>query len=240
MTLALNSYTHMKVRPIKSATSWPVLAVWVLMSVFVAATCSLGFLQPSWIVKHETRFKNISYLRDFETNHQPANEPAEILSLGVYSYCYRLEHVEDIVCHMYGASMDLRRYPSAPWQAACVLYGGGCIFLISCALVAVLCLGLPTDMWRQRVAMAVGHTQAAGVAILLSALLIYPFGFPSPFVRHHCGTSAGFFNAGECRLGWSYTLAIMSSLLSIYCPVLAKFSTYHIYEPDYWTYCSNI
>ena len=62
------------------------------------------------------------------------------------------------------------------------------------------------------------------VALLLISLIVYPFGLNSTFVKQQCGYSSGFFNSGTCQIAWGYMLAIVSTALLLFCPVIA----YHL------------
>ena len=56
------------------------------------------------------------------------------------------------------------------------------------------------------------------------SLLLFPLGFDSGFVRYHCGSYAGPYNIGDCEIGWAYALVLVCASLSLYCPVLVKFT----------------
>jgi hypothetical protein len=58
---------------------------------------------------------------------------------------------------------------------------------------------------------------------MTAGLLIYPIGLESPFFRYYCGTTAGMYNAGHCKMGWSYMLAAMGTALAVFCPILSYF-----------------
>jgi len=62
------------------------------------------------------------------------------------------------------------------------------------------------------------------VVLLIVSLLGFPLGFTSGFVRHHCGPSASVYSPGDCEIGWAYALVLVSTSLSLYCPVLVKFT----------------
>ena len=62
------------------------------------------------------------------------------------------------------------------------------------------------------------------VALLLVSLILYPFGLDSAFVKQQCGSSSGYFNSGSCQIAWGYMLAIVSTVLLLFCPMIA----YHL------------
>ena len=67
-------------------------------------------------------------------------------------------------------------------------------------------------------------------------LVLYPLGLGSPFSRQHCGEAATVYSSGECQVGYAYMLALVSTALAAYCPVLARLITYK----DYTNYWSNM
>ena len=61
------------------------------------------------------------------------------------------------------------------------------------------------------------------VFFLCSGVLLYPLGLNSDYARSVCGESA-IYEAADCQVAWGYVLIIMSVLLTIFCPILGKFS----------------
>lgn len=117
--------------------STPIGILWTLLSIMVAGTSSFSFLQPSWFIQPET-----------------------VNSFGMYSYCVRdVRHrLDSQVCGIYGGFFHFSNLPSNAWQAACVLYGGGCAFLCLGALLAIFSLCLPT-VCDKRLAIFTGYIQ---------------------------------------------------------------------------------
>ncbi|KAK2173221.1 hypothetical protein NP493_892g02016 [Ridgeia piscesae] len=118
-----------------------VSTVWALLSIVVAGVCSFSFLQPFWLVRQR---------------------PAAI-SLGMYGYCLwdsRFQ-VPTQVCGIYGGYFSVSHLPSNSWQAACVLYGGGCAFLCFGALLAVLTLCFQRQL-DSKIAVFNGYIQTMG------------------------------------------------------------------------------
>lgn len=63
------------------------------------------------------------------------------------------------------------------------------------------------------------------VGFLAVGVLLFPLGLDSPFARDVCGLEAKMFAADECQVAWGYVLAIMTVSLTIFCPILGKYST---------------
>ncbi|ELU15995.1 hypothetical protein CAPTEDRAFT_41660, partial [Capitella teleta] len=57
--------------------------------------------------------------------------------------------------------------------------------------------------------------------LIIISLVVYPVGLDCSFVRHHCGPHSKAYFADNCHIGWAYVLAIMSTALAMFCPVLS-------------------
>ena len=55
---------------------------------------------------------------------------------------------------------------------------------------------------------------------MIAALVTFPVGLGSHYFRYYCGETATVFYSGDCSMGWSYMISIMSVSLSIFCPIL--------------------
>lgn len=128
-------------------TVTPISVVWSVLSILIAAACWFSLLQPYWFV-----------------------HPDSFTSLGVYSYCLvKYDHPvsnsghsstddQPLRCSPYGGQFQFSNLPSGAWQAACVLYGSGCVLMSICALLSliVLCLDRKKD---RRLALFTGYVQ---------------------------------------------------------------------------------
>lgn len=114
--------------------------LWTLLSVMVAGTCCFSFFQPFWFV-------HLDYLHAF----------------GMYNHCIRdLRYTNPVqTCQSYGGEFHLGNLPSGAWQAACVLFGGGCIFLCLGAVLSIITLCIPGS-WCRRVTLFSGYVQTVG------------------------------------------------------------------------------
>ena len=118
-----------------------VAVVWAVLSTFVAAVCSFSFLQPSWL------------------QSDGAEPSSSAVALGLHGYC--VAGGRRATCGLYGGHFSLAHLPSNSWQAACVLYGGGCAFACIGALLALLTLCMTGELDR-RVAVFNGYIQTMG------------------------------------------------------------------------------
>ncbi|XP_060064585.1 LHFPL tetraspan subfamily member 2a protein-like [Ylistrum balloti] len=182
----------------------PVLLLWALLSVLVSALSTYSFVQPAWFVTsgQSNSFGMISLcMTRIEVSHTPDYE----------------------ICEFYGGYFNLGNLPSGAWQAACVLYGAGCILLCCGAFLAVTTSCIPSDVVKTVTVMA-GYVQFIGVLVMMSGLLIYPLGLGSKFMKFHCGAGTRMYHSGDCHIGWSFMLAIVGTSLAIFCPVLSHFT----------------
>ena len=82
--------------------------LWILLSLVIATTCTYCLLQPEWTI-----------------------HPDSVHTFGVYAFCIwdvRFSKPNQR-CDFYGGRFGFGNIPSTAWQAACILYGGGCMFM---------------------------------------------------------------------------------------------------------------
>jgi len=66
------------------------------------------------------------------------------------------------------------------------------------------------------------HVIVVSAVLVILSLFVLPLGLDSKFVQLHC-PHARIYNSGLCHVGWPYTLAAMSSALSLFSPFLAHY-----------------
>ncbi|ESP04731.1 hypothetical protein LOTGIDRAFT_237265 [Lottia gigantea] len=154
----------------------PILLLWTLLSVMVAGACTFTFLQPFWI-------QHVDCVHAF----------------GMVSYCYLDSLFENKreICTAYGGYYHVGNIPSGAWQAACVLYGVGCILMCLSAFLALCTIGM-VKTHHKKFSLLSGYLQAVAVLVMAAGLLIYPLGLNSPFFRHYCGEDSAPFYFGQC------------------------------------------
>ena len=62
------------------------------------------------------------------------------------------------------------------------------------------------------------------VTLMVMAMLLVPCDLTGKQLE--CGPAA-YFSFGQCEVGWAYALAATTTLLSIFCPILAQFTTFY-------------
>ncbi|XP_070572258.1 LHFPL tetraspan subfamily member 7 protein-like [Ptychodera flava] len=185
-----------------SVTITPLSVFWTLLSLALASALCASFVAPTWFIKSGN---------------------LDLSSFGLYSYCVHSPGPGSIeVCQIFGGGrFDLMTLPVGVWQAAVVLFGGGCIMCSLGALLSLSSLFFALNT-HKKLALFAGYVQTVSVLILMAGLVLFPLGLDNAFVRQYCGQSA-IFNAGDCEIGWGYMLAIMSTAIAMFCPVFAKY-----------------
>jgi hypothetical protein len=130
----------------------PILLMWILLSVMVAATCTFSFLQPFWFVHRDNTY-----------------------TFGMICYCLHdsavIYHNSPMdVCYLYGGYFRLGNLPSGAWQAACVMYGCGSMLLCLGAVLVVCNTCVPRE-YDQRLASVAGYTQTVGGKFMFNIYL---------------------------------------------------------------------
>lgn len=62
------------------------------------------------------------------------------------------------------------------------------------------------------------------MALMIMAMLLVPCDLTGE--QLDCAPAA-YFSFGQCEVGWAYALAATTTLLSIFCPILAQFTTFY-------------
>jgi hypothetical protein len=68
------------------------------------------------------------------------------------------------------------------------------------------------------------YSVGISVTIMMVAMLLVPCDLTGE--QLHCGPAA-YFSFGQCEIGWAYALAVTTTLLAIFCPILAQFTTFY-------------
>ncbi|XP_052223614.1 LHFPL tetraspan subfamily member 7 protein-like [Dreissena polymorpha] len=174
--------------------------IWILLSILVSITCSFCFMQPEWIM-------HVNYTNTF----------------GIYTYCVSQRVGMDTrACGFYGGRFGFGNIPSTTWQAACLLYGGGCLLTCFGALCSLATMCVRTQL-EMTLVMSTRYLQTSAVFLMASGLFVYHMSFESNYFRLYCGTKSAMFYADTCAVGWTYVLAIVGCAISIFCPILSLF-----------------
>lgn len=65
---------------------------------------------------------------------------------------------------------------------------------------------------------------------------MFPVVLSANFSQRVCGKDSSMFSSGDCTVGWGYALAIVSILLTIFSPILIRYSTEKYEEDDEYEY----
>ncbi|KAF8767706.1 LHFPL tetraspan subfamily member 2a protein-like [Argiope bruennichi] len=200
-------------------TSWTVTALWTMLSILVTLTCTIGFVETEWFVRENNT------LSSNELSILTYDRSSLVYTLGMFNVCYRDLHQTDFHCHRFGVT----RFPSSSWQGTCVLYGAGCV-LQGCGAV-VLILSLMSRVTARRIgAHLVSHVYVIAGFLQTISLLLYPLILDTHVGKLHCGSNAHAYGPDLCRVGWAYVASTAGTLLTFYCPFLAYFSFYRVYD----------
>ena len=155
----------------------PIGILWTLLSIVVAGTCGFSFLQPYWFIEPDTdnsfgmfsycvSTRDIPYLYDSHSHRY--------IQIRTHIGRNQRKHI----CGIYGGSFQFSNLPSNSWQAACVLYGGGCVFLCLGALLAIIALCVPT-LTDKRLTLFSGYIQTMASKYIFFLVLFLPcFSYP--------------------------------------------------------------
>ncbi|KAL7647636.1 UNVERIFIED_CONTAM: hypothetical protein RMT77_001236 [Armadillidium vulgare] len=222
----------MKVRGWSWATSWPVVGLWTAVTLSVTLTSLGALFTPAWYVREGINENN----NDSGTEwHESEPRPYYTASFGVWAWCLGWENAE---CAPVGESVagEKSDSPSVVWVMVGAVYGGGAALLGVTGIAGMLTPFLPSTQARSAFAHVSSNIQAAAVSLQALGLMLYPLGLGSSFTRGVCGNKATIYSAGSCHIGYAYMLALVSTALAAYCPVLARLITYK----DYSNYLSNM
>ncbi|CAM1325748.1 Uncharacterised protein g9054 [Pycnogonum litorale] len=223
----------MKVLMAKPRTSWPVSIGWMMLSVSMATTLIISFNASVWFYRDGSSEPN-------STSGLGTGRAKDVLSFGLSGYCSRVRYayLRDVtVCRSYGGGggrFHFAYIPDGWWKSAYVLFGCGSVFFCYSAICAVVCQFLPNVNLRKSVSHYTGYVQLVGVVLTSLALLLYPVGLGNDFDRKYCGPEVTrSYHSGLCQIGWTYTLAIVSTIVSVYCPYLSRYTYYYDYEVEF-------
>lgn len=187
--------------------------LWTILSLILLFTCSLAFFSPFW---HE-------HIPDPTS----ANNSETFIAFGLLRFCLKEQFVTLGDINEWRASKYCSFYkgifpgiPSVFWKVATIMYALALVLLLACLLLAHISCCRKVICGKSVFSIA-GIIQGIAALLLFISLIIYCFGLNSSFAKKHCGSSSGFFNSGTCKIAWGYVLAIVSTALLIFCPMMA-------------------
>ncbi|XP_054450067.1 LHFPL tetraspan subfamily member 7 protein [Pteronotus mesoamericanus] len=168
-------------------------SMWAALGLSLTGISALSLVSPAW----------------FQT---------PTFSFGVLTYCsWPQGDSWNQSCGTFGSLDDI---PDFAWKASAALLLGGWLLLAFNAILLLAWALAPTELLRPR--RCSGKTpgvQAAAVTATIVGLLVFPISLASPFAKEACGTSS-VYRSGQCRLGWGYVTAILSTVLASLLPMI--------------------
>jgi len=192
-----------------------VTAFWVVLTILFTLAICFSFISPVW-------FQNEAELKHVVGQSRQISNQYDPVALGMIRFCHRYQLSQAI--QKCGFFTSLKDMPSIAWMVSAIIYAIGCVFFIVSVIMAFISICTKSSM-SDKLKVATAYIQVIGVGFLAIAVLIFPLGLDSSFARDVCGLEAKMFVSGECQVAWGYVLAIMSVSLTIFCPILAKYST---------------
>ena len=181
--------------------------LWVFLTLVLTTAITTSILSPVW-------FKN-----DKELENEKS-VGSKVLTFGLLRSCRR-DQLDDVLfqCDFYDIFNDKH---SITWIICGSLFCIGLLLFAMCALLLVcgVCLNRSSSIKYRG---GLTYIQGVGVFFLCTGVLLYPIGLNSDYAHKVCGNSA-IYRAGDCQVAWGYVLIIMAVLLTIFCPILGKFS----------------
>lgn len=186
-------------------------AAWIFLTILLSGAITIAVLSPVWF-KNEKEINNIDI--------DDISKRTKVLTFGLLRSCTK-EQLSDVLfkCDFYDIFNDRH---SIAWIICGSLFCIGLLLFLVCVLLLVcgLCLTRSKNIKYRG---GLSYIQGVGVGFLIIAVFLYPLGLNSEYARSVCGNS-NLYYAGECKVAWGYVLIIMSVLLTIFCPILGKFS----------------
>lgn len=189
--------------------------LWTVLSFILFLTSTLAFFSPFW---HE---------------HVPdpmsTNNSETFVAFGVLRFCLQEQFVTLQEINEWTGSKYCSFYrgifpgiPSVFWKVAGSMYAFALLSLLVALLLAHVSCCRKFVCGRSITAIA-AIIQSIAVVLLFVSLIVYMFGLNSRFVKQHCGPSSTYFSSGTCQIAWGYMLAIVSTALLIFCPLIAYY-----------------
>ncbi|XP_018010427.1 uncharacterized protein LOC108667846 [Hyalella azteca] len=248
----------MKLRGWSVATSWTVTVLWCVVSVGVSITSLVALALPTWFIRPNPPAASfgvwwwsgpgrIQWVD--ETKYEippPAQHQDHWLQELALPYVVSAQdnlHESEMSSDPYRVAVTDNFFQvrwsitggASIWIIVGALYGGAAVVLASTGLAGPLMIPILKPKARSSFTRLLSNMQAAAVSVQLLSLVLYPLGLGSEFARQVCGEEhTTIYSCGDCSLGYGYFLAIVSTTVAAYCPVLARLITYRDYSP-YWS-----
>lgn len=139
-------------------TSWVVTTLWTILSILVAFTCTIGFVETEWFVR-----ENVTLSTFREETILQYDRTSLVYTTGMFNVCYRDLKKATLHCHRFGIS----KFPSNAWQGTCLMYGTGCV-LQGCSVFVLALSLLKEGPIRKIAAQMVSHMHLIGGKFIIS------------------------------------------------------------------------
>ncbi|XP_054167394.1 LHFPL tetraspan subfamily member 6 protein-like [Oppia nitens] len=177
--------------------------MWTSLSLAAAILNCAGYYVPHWIRGSYHNAIDVSFGSFRRCNYPRLTNDG------------RLEIVSE--CGRYRTFADI---PSLSWQITTILMGIGVSIslLVAFTVLASCCL---SDVITKRSAKTIGVIQLIAAILMVSAAVIYPYGWTSPEIRDACGGLSDVYKLGTCELSWSSYMMFIGVVMLFICFILS-------------------
>lgn len=170
--------------------------LWGIFTICYAIISAVAFLTPEWI-----------------SGSSESDNPARF---GLWNTCYldsNTEGTEDCYKHI----DSFLTFPLSPLKIAAI-FGAISVLLSIFTVLTLLLFSFCTSTTVYRIC---GWMQIVSAFSFVTSVTVYPLGWNLDIIRKTCGSFSDAYNAGDCRIGWAYYLAVISCLDAIVLATLA-------------------
>lgn len=195
--------------------------LWSLLTIATTLATLAAVITPTWLIGAPRRpgFKSSS--------RNPQIKPDEEVyspTLGIYNRCTKLHQIDQMFtdnCAPFVTSLGMPsdEFPNF-WKASLVFFACGLSLMAFTVLASVLGCCLQA-IAKKSIFTIAGTVQAIAGLLYILGLVLYPAGWGSKRVQVVCGDRSSPYMLGDCILGWTFYLAIGSTLVTFLCSVLS-------------------
>ncbi|XP_076324418.1 LHFPL tetraspan subfamily member 2 protein-like isoform X1 [Tachypleus tridentatus] len=193
--------------------------LWTLLTIATSLAMVAAVITPSWLIG-SPRKPGLRSRLSTPGNNEEKYSP----TLGMYNRCTKIHQVDQLFtdsCAPFVTSfgMPSEEFPNF-WKASLVFFAFGIALMVFTVFTSVLgcCV---RSIIKKSIFTISGTIQAIAGLLFILGLVLYPAGWGSTRVQLVCGESAQPFLLGDCRLGWTFYLAIGSTVVTFICSVLS-------------------
>lgn len=194
--------------------------LWCLLTIATTLATLAAVITPSWLIGAPRRPGLKSSRNPQLKNEDDIYAP----TLGIYNRCTKLHQIDQLFtdnCAPFVTSfgMPSEEFPNF-WKASLVFFACGLSLMAFTVLASVLgcCL---RSIAKKSIFTIAGTVQAISGLLYILGLVLYPAGWGSKRVQVVCGDKSSPYMLGDCALGWTFYLAIASTVVTFICSVLS-------------------